>query len=150
MLPAQPLRRGAALARRAAEVGLSGLVVTEAGRTAYLTIGQLATAAPGELDLMTGIAVAFPRSPMVTASVAWELAEASEGRFRLGLGAQVRAHIERRYSAAFEHPGPRLREYVLAVKQIFESFRTGAPLAVDGEFYAMSLLPAMWAPGPID
>ena len=117
MLPAQPLRRAAALGRRAAEAGLSGLVVTEAGRTAYLTCGALASAA--DIDLMTGIAVAFPRSPMVTASVAWELAEASGGRFRLGLGAQVRAHIERRYGAAFDPPGPRLREYVLAVKQIF-------------------------------
>ena len=56
---------------------------------------------------------------MVTASTAWELAEASGGRFRLGLGAQVRAHIERRYGAEFDPPGPRLREYVLAVKQIF-------------------------------
>ena len=150
MLPAQPLRRAGALGRRAAEVGLSGLVVTEAGRTAYLTIGQLATAAPGALDLMTGIAVAFPRSPMVTASVAWELAEASEGRFRLGLGAQVRAHIERRYGAAFDPPGPRLREYVLAIKQIFRSFRTGGPLTVEGEFYNLSLLPPTWSPGPID
>ena len=148
MLGAQPLRRAGDLGRRAAAAGLSGLVVTEAGRTAYLTCGALAVAA--DIDILTGIAVAFPRSPMVTASVAWELAEASGGRFRLGLGAQVRAHIERRYSATFDPPGPRLREYVLAVKQIFESFRTGAPLAVDGEFYAMSLLPAMWAPGPID
>ena len=94
--------------------------------------------------------MAFPRSPMVTAATAWELAEASGGRFRLGLGAQVRAHIERRYGAEFDHPGPRLREYVLAVKQIFESFRTGAPLAVEGEFYNLSLLPPTWAPGAID
>ena len=108
---------GAELGRRAAEAGLSGLVVTEAGRTAYLTCGALAVAA--DIDILTGIAVAFPRSPMVTASTAWELAEASGGRFRLGLGAQVRAHIERRYGAEFDPPGPRLREYVLAVKQIF-------------------------------
>jgi probable F420-dependent oxidoreductase len=87
---------------------------------------------------------------MVTASTAWELAEASDGRFRLGLGAQVRAHIERRYGSEFEPPGPRLREYVLAVKQIFQSFRTGTPLTVDGEFYALSLLPPTWSPGPID
>jgi probable F420-dependent oxidoreductase len=148
MLPAQPLRRVGDLGRRAAESGLSGLVVTEAGRTAYLTCGALAVAA--DIDILTGIAVAFPRSPMVTAAVAWELAEASGGRFRLGLGAQVRAHIERRYGSAFDPPGPRLREYVLAVKQIFESFRTGEPLAVEGEYYALSLLPPAWAPPPID
>jgi probable F420-dependent oxidoreductase len=81
---------------------------------------------------------------------AWELAEASEGRFRLGLGAQVRAHIERRYGSEFDPPGPRLREYVRAVQQIFESFRTGAPLAVEGEFYNLSLLPPTWAPPPND
>ena len=147
MVPAQPLRQAADLGRRAAAAGLSGLVVTEAGRTAYLTCGALATAA--DIDILTGIAVAFPRSPMVTASTAWELAEASGGRFRLGLGSQVRAHIERRYGSAFEHPGPRLREYVLAVKAIFASFRHGAPLAVEGEFYNLSLLPPTWAPGPI-
>jgi len=148
MLPAQPLRQAGELGARAARAGLSGLVVTEAGRTAYLTCGALAVAA--DIDILTGIAVAFPRSPMVTASAAWELAEASGGRFRLGLGAQVRAHIERRYGSEFDPPGPRLREYVLAVKQIFESFRTGAPLDIEGEFYALSLLPPMWAPGPID
>ncbi len=148
MIGPQPLQRAGALGQRAAEVGLSGLVVTEAGRTAYLTCGALAVAA--DIDVLTGIAVAFPRSPMVTASVAWELAEASGGRFRLGLGAQVRAHIERRYGAEFDPPGPRLREYVLAVKQIFRSFRTGEPLAVEGDFYAMSLLPPMWSPGAID
>ncbi len=148
MLPAQPLRQAADLGRRAADAGLSGLVVTEAGRTAYLTCGALVVAA--DIDVMTGIAVAFPRSPMVTAATAWELAEASGGRFRLGLGAQVRAHIERRYGSEFDHPGPRLREYVIAVKAIFESFRLGAPLAVEGDYYNLSLLPPTWAPGPID
>jgi probable F420-dependent oxidoreductase len=150
MLPAQPLRQVGALGHRAVEAGLSGLVVTEAGRTAYLTCGALAVAAAGGLDILTGIAVAFPRSPMVTAVTAWELAEASGGRFRLGLGAQVRAHIERRYASEFDPPGPRLREYVRAVQQIFESFRTGAPLAVEGEFYNLSLLPPTWAPPPND
>ncbi len=109
--------------------------MTEAGRTAYLTCGALAVAA--DIDVLTGIAVAFPRSPMVTAATAWELAEATGGRFRLGLGAQVPAHIMRRYGSDFDPPGPRLREYVLAVKQIFESFRSGAPLAVEGEYYAL-------------
>ncbi|HEX3334523.1 MAG TPA: LLM class flavin-dependent oxidoreductase, partial [Acidimicrobiales bacterium] len=148
MLPAQPLRHVGRLAQRAAAAGLSGLVVTEAGRTAYLTCGAIAVAA--EIDVLTGIAVAFPRSPMVTASTAWELAEASGGRFRLGLGAQVRAHIERRYGTEFDPPGPRMREYVRAVKRIFRSFRTGEPLDVEGEFYSMSLLPPTWSPGPID
>jgi probable F420-dependent oxidoreductase len=148
MMPAQPLRQVGELGRRAAEAGLSGLVVTEAGRTAYLTCGALAVAA--DIDVLTGIAVAFPRSPMVTAAAAWELAEASRGRFRLGLGAQVRSHVMRRYGSEFDPPGPRLREYVLAVKQIFESFRTGEPLAVEGEYYALSLLPPTWSPGAID
>jgi probable F420-dependent oxidoreductase len=86
---------------------------------------------------------------MVTAQIAWELAETSRGRFRLGLGTQVRAHIERRYGSEFDHPGPRLREYVVAVRAAFAAFR-GAPLSHDGDFWKLSLLPAMWSPGPIE
>ena len=142
-----PLRRMQQLARDAEAAGFSGLVVTEAGRTAYL--GCAAAALASELDLLTGVAVAFPRSPMVTAQVAWELAEASGGRFRLGLGTQVRAHVERRYGAAFDPPGPRLREYVQAVRACFTAFRGEAPLAHEGEHWSLSLLPAMWSPGPI-
>jgi probable F420-dependent oxidoreductase len=143
-----PLRRMHQLAVDAEAAGFSGLVVTESGRTAYLGCGAAALASG--LDLLTGVAVAFPRSPMVTASVAWELAEASGGRFRLGLGTQVRAHIERRYGATFDPPGPRLREYVEAVRACFAAFRGDAPLAHDGEHWKLSLLPAMWSPGPID
>jgi probable F420-dependent oxidoreductase len=147
MVTGGPLREVQRLATDAAGAGFSGLVVTEAGRTAFLSCAAAALAA--DLDISTGIAVAFPRSPMVTAQVAWELAQASGGRFRLGLGTQVRAHVERRYSATFDHPGPRLREYVDAVRACFRAFR-GERLAHHGEYFDLSLLPAMWSPGPID
>lgn len=142
-----PLRSMAAFAQDAERAGFSGIVVTEGGRTAYLGCGAAALAA--DIDILTGVAVAFPRSPMVTAEIAWELAEATGGRFRLGLGTQVRAHITRRYGSDFEHPGPRLKEYVLAMQAIFRAFRGDEPLAVDGEFYHLDLLPAQWSPGPI-
>ena len=71
-----------------------------------------AAMAAEELTFTTGIAVAFPRTPMVSAALAWELAENTGGRFRLGLGSQVKAHIERRYGGEFDPPGPRMRDYV--------------------------------------
>ena len=88
-------------ARRSADAGFAGLVITESGRTAYLACTAAALSG-ADLDIATGVAVAFPRSPMVTASVAWELADATGGRFRLGIGPQVRAHVERRYSSEFD------------------------------------------------
>jgi probable F420-dependent oxidoreductase len=136
------------LARRAEGVGFSGIVFTESGRSAYLSTAAAALATE-TLELSTGIAVAFPRSPMVTAVEAWELAEVSAGRFRLGLGTQVRAHIERRYSSEFRAPGPRLREYVEAVRASFAAFAGEGKLDVSGRFYEMNLLPAQWSPGPI-
>jgi probable F420-dependent oxidoreductase len=139
------VQRFAADVRRA---GLSGIVVTEGGRTAYLSVAAAALAAEG-LDLATGIAVAFPRSPMVTAQAAWELAEASGGRFRLGLGTQVRTHVERRYASDFAPPGPRLCEYVEAVKAIFRAFRGEEKLAFEGRYWSFSFLPAAWSPGPL-
>ena len=137
------------LAREAAAAGISGLVFTESSRTAYLAATAAALATDG-LDLSTGVAVAFPRSPMVTAQIAWELAAVSGGRFRLGLGTQIRIHTERRYGSLFDPPGPRLREYVLAVKAIFRAFRGEEKLAFDGEFTSLSFMPAAWSPGPID
>lgn len=148
MTGAKPLGEFVRLAADAADAGFAGLVIVESGRTAYLSAAVAATQGL-DLDLATGIAVAFPRSPMVTAATAWELADASGGRFRLGLGTQVRAHVERRYGSAFERPGPRLRDYVRAVKACFAGFR-GAPLDHHGEFYDLSLLPAMWSPGAIE
>jgi probable F420-dependent oxidoreductase len=147
MATPMPLTKMQELARDAQAAGFSGLVITEAGRTAYLGCAAAALAAPG-LDLLTGVAVAFPRSPMVTAQVAWELADATEGRFRLGLGTQVRAHVVRRYGMEFDPPGPRMRDYVLALRAIFQGFR-GEPFGYQGDYWDLSLLPATWAPGPI-
>jgi probable F420-dependent oxidoreductase len=83
---------------------------------------------------------------MVMASLAWELAEESGGRFRLGLGSQVKAHVERRYSAEFEPPGPRLRDYVAAVRACLRAFAGEEPLRHEGPHYRLTLLPPTWAP----
>ena len=135
----------ATLARDIEEAGFSGMLFTETSQTPWMAMAAAATAAP-TLELSTGIAVAYPRSPMVAAGLAWELAENTKGRFRLGLGSQVRAHIERRYSSTFDPPGPRLRDYVQAVQACFRAFRGDEPLAHDGPYYQLSLLPAAWAP----
>ncbi len=92
----QPLAKIGNLARRTQSAGFSGLLLTETGRTAYLNAAVASQSALG-LDLSTGVAVAFPRSPFITAASAWELQEATGGRFRLGLGTQVRTHVVRRY-----------------------------------------------------
>lgn len=144
----QPLAKAGELARNTQAAGFSGMLFTEAGRTAYLNAAIASTSAPG-LELSTGVAVAFPRSPFVTAATAWELQEATGGKFRLGLGTQVRTHVVRRYGVAFERPGPRLRDYVLAVKACFAAFRSGK-LDHHGEFYDLDFITPQWSPGPID
>src|ERR1700729_2343104 len=144
----QPLGRSGALARRTQSAGFSGLLFTETGRTAYRTAAVASQAAPG-LELSTGVAVAFPRSPFVTAATAWELQEAAAGNFRLGLGTQVRTHVVRRYGVPFERPGPRLRDYVQAVKACFAAFRTGK-LDHHGDFYDLDFITPQWSAGPID
>ena len=129
--------------------GFAGLVITESGRTAYLS-AAVAAVQDLDLDLATGVAVAFPRSPMVTAATAWELAEASGGRFRLGLGTQVRAHIERRYSApSSTTPGRGCGSTCEAVQGVLRRLprRAARP---PRRVLRPVLLPAMWSPGPID
>lgn len=143
----RPLNQIGEIARATRDAGFSGLLFTETGRTAYLNAAVASQSAPG-LELSTGVAVAFPRSPFVTAAVAWELQEATGGRFRLGIGTQVRTHVVRRYGVDFEKPGPRLRDYVLAVKDCFSAFRTGK-LDHHGEFYDLDFITPQWSPGRI-
>ena len=105
MIFPQPLAEMGAVARDVEAAGFGGILFTEGGRTAYLSAAVAAISAPG-LALSTGVAVAFPRSPMITAQVAWELHEATGGKFRLGLGTQVRTHVVRRYGVAVRAAGP--------------------------------------------
>jgi probable F420-dependent oxidoreductase len=134
-----------ALAGDVAAAGFAGMVFTEMRQPPWLSVVAAHQAAPS-LDLATGIAVAFPRSPMITAQTAWELAEATDGRFRLGLGSQVRGSIERRYGSDFEPPVGRLRDYVLAVKACWAAFRGEAPLAYEGPHYRLTHLPPVARP----
>lgn len=143
----RPLAEMSEVARDIAAAGFGGVLFTEGGRTAYLSAAVAAVAAPS-LEISTGVAVAFPRSPMVTAQVAWELQEATAGKFRLGLGTQVRTHAVRRYAAPFDPPGPRLRDYVLAVKASFAAFE-GEPLEHSGPYYELTFMNRQWSPGPI-
>jgi probable F420-dependent oxidoreductase len=109
----------------------------------------LAADATQRLEIGTGIAVAFPRSPMVVAQAAWDLAEQSRGRFILGLGTQIKPHIVRRFSTIWDSPGPRLREYILALRAIWNTFQSNAPLKFEGDYYQFSLMTPFFSPGPI-
>jgi len=147
-LPVAPLGAVAEAARRARRLGFDGVLTAETSHDPYLPLPVAAEAAP-DLELGTAIALAFPRSPMVTAQTAWDLAALTGGRFTLGLGTQVKAHITRRFSAEWSSPGPRLREYVLALRAVWRSFQTGEPLRFEGDHYRLTLLTPFFDPGPI-
>lgn len=138
-------KKTAELARAVEQAGFSGMLFTEAGQVPWMMIAAAATAAPA-LTFTTGIAVAFPRSPMISAQIAWELAQNTEGRFRLGLGSQVRGHIERRYGATWDKPAAQMRDYVGAVRACLRAFRREEKLDYQGRYYRLSLLPAQWSP----
>jgi probable F420-dependent oxidoreductase len=87
---------------------------------------------------------------MIAAQIAWELAQNTRGRFRLGLGSQVKAHITRRYASTFDKPAPQMKDYVQAVKACLRAFRREGPLRHDGPYYKMSLLPEQWTPSRHD
>ena len=148
-LLAPDLKSVPAFARAVEEAGYAGLWSFETQHEAFLPLAVAATVTK-KIDLGTSIAVAFPRSPMITAHIAWDLAKASDGRFLLGLGSQVKAHNERRFSVRFESPAPKLREYVLALRAIWDCWQNGTPLRFKGEFYEFSLMTPFFSPGPIE
>ena len=140
----------AAAARRTEELGFDGLTAPEAGHDPFLPL-VVAAEHTQRIRLGTNVAIAFPRSPMVTAQVAWDLQQLSGGRFQLGLGTQVKGHVERRYASSWTGPpGPRLREYVLCLKAIFETFQKGEKPGFDGEHYRFTLMNPFFNPGPIE
>jgi probable F420-dependent oxidoreductase len=110
----------------------------------------LAAEATRTLTLGTSVAIAFPRSPTVTALSAWTIQKLSHGRFILGLGTQVKAHIERRYGLTWSPAGPWMREYVGAVRAVWNCWQNGVPLDVKGEHYNLNLMVPLFNPGPIE
>ena len=145
MAGAMSWQQSATLARQLEELGFGGMLFTESSQTPWMSIAAAATAAP-RLRFSTGIAVAFPRSPMIAAQNAWELAANTQGRFRLGLGSQVKGHVVRRYSAMFDKPAPQMRDYVGAFKACIRAFRGEEKLSYEGPYYNLSYLPSTWAP----
>lgn len=136
-------------ARLLEEIGYEGLVVEETKDDPFILMA-LAAQATQKLKIGTSVAIAFPRSPTVTAMSAWTLAKLSHGRFTLGLGSQVRAHIERRYGVPWSPAGPWMREYVKAVRAVWAHWQTGAPLDVKGDHYTINLMVPLFNPGPIE
>jgi len=136
-------------AHQAEASGYDCLWTSETQHDPFLALAVAANAT-SKIKLGTSIAVAFSRSPMTIAYTAWDLQKASQGRFILGLGSQVKAHIERRFSAKFESPGPKLREVVQALRAIWDSWQNGTPLRFEGRFYSFSLMTPFFNPGPIE
>jgi probable F420-dependent oxidoreductase len=135
-------------ARDAVAMGYDGFFSAETQHDPFFPL-VLAAATGSDLDLGTAITVAFPRSPMVVAMTAWDLARMSHGRFLLGLGTQIKPHIVRRFSTVWDSPGPRLREYILSLRAIWDTWQNATPLSFDGEFYQFSLMTPFFNPGPI-
>ena len=135
-------------AKRVESAGYDSVVTPEAGHDPFLPLMTIAEHT-SKLRFGTGVAIAFPRSPFVTAQIAWDLQRFSGSRFMLGLGTQVKGHNERRYSTPWPSPpGPRLREYILSMKAIFNTFQNSARPEYKGEHYQFTLISPFFNPGP--
>ena len=127
--------------------GYDGIWVPETSHDPFLPL-LLAAEHTERLDLGTGIVVAFARNPMTLAQVSWDLQAASQGRFILGLGSQIKAHITRRFSMPWSHPAPRMREMILAIRAIWDCWNQGTKLDFQGDFYSHTLMTPFFNPGP--
>jgi probable F420-dependent oxidoreductase len=149
--PATPLdvRTIASDTRLIESLGYDGYVAEETKDDPFVLLA-LAAQATSRLRLTTGVAIAFPRSPTVTALSAWTLQKVSNGRFTLGLGSQVKGHIERRYGLRWSSPAAWMREYVLAVRAIWSCWQDRTPLDFRGDRYLLNLMVPLFDAGPIE
>ncbi len=143
------LREVAPLVRAAEQVGFDGLWTSETQHDPFLPLA-VASTHTSRLQLGTAIAVAFARSPTVLAHIAWDLQRATQGRFILGLGTQVKAHIERRFGMPWEAPAPKLREMILAIRALWRAWQGDGQINFRGEFYTITLMSPFFNPGPIE
>jgi probable F420-dependent oxidoreductase len=133
-------------AKSIAELGADGIFSFEGQHDVFFPL--LLAAAETDLTLMTNVAIAGPRSPLHLAHASYDLQLLSEGRFRLGLGSQIRPHIEKRYGGQWAKPAVRMAESVAAVKAIFDAWEGKAPMNFRGEFFTHTLMPPNFNPGP--
>ena len=131
----------------AESMGYDGVFTNERDHDSFFPL-LLAAGATSSVTLQTRVAMAFPRSPMVVAYSSWDLQQFSQGRFRLGLGTQVKGHNERRFSVPWVSPSRRLREYIQSLHAIWDTWQDGKKLDYRGEFYNFSLMPPVFNPGP--
>src|SRR5438270_4746074 len=144
------MTRTAADAERAERLGYDGVLTPETGHDPFLPL-LLAGEHTSKLTLGTAVAIAFPRSPMVTAQLAWDLQKFTNGRFLLGLGTQVKGHNIRRYGTPWDSPpGPRLREYIQMIRAIWENWQNGTRPSFRGQHYEFTLMSPFFNPGPIE
>src|SRR3954454_16530209 len=141
------LGRVAAEAREREEAGYSGIWTAETSHDPFFPL-VLAAEHTSTVELGTSIAVAFARNPMTLANIGWDLQGYSGGRFVLGLGSQIKPHITKRFSMEWSHPAPRMREFVLAVRAIWNAWATGEELDFRGDFYTHTLMTPFFDPGP--
>src|SRR4051794_2913824 len=140
-------RKIAAAAKEAEAQGWDGLLTAETAHDPFFPL-LIAAEHTERIELATGIAVAFARNPMTTAQVAYDLQSLSQGRFVLGLGSQIKAHIEKRFSMPWSHPAARMREFVLAMRAIWACWNDGEKLDFRGDFYTHTLMTPFFNPGP--
>jgi probable F420-dependent oxidoreductase len=141
------LEETAVRSRELEALGYDGMYVPETGHDPFLPIA-LAARETDHIQLRTGVAVAFPRSPTHLAMVANDLQVLSNGRFQLGLGSQVKAHIEKRFSTAWSEPARRMRELVEAIRAVWRSWNEGERLDFRGDFYSLTLMTPFFSPKP--
>jgi probable F420-dependent oxidoreductase len=141
------MARLVAAAREAEAAGYDGLWSAETSHDPFLPL-LLAAEHTERVELGTGIAVAFARNPMTLAQLGWDLQAFSRGRFLLGLGSQIKAHIEKRFSMPWSHPAARMREMILAIRAIWRCWNEGEKLDFRGDFYTHTLMTPFFNPGP--
>ena len=138
-----------AQAKRAETLGFDGITLLEL--TVPPTLSAVAAAmSTTKIDILTGIFVAFPRSPMATAYDAWSIQSLSSGRFQLGLGSQIKSHLRRRWSTEVLPVIPRMREYIESMRAIWDCWQNGSKLDYQGEIYQFNLMIPYFNPGPIN
>lgn len=131
------------------QLGFDGVWGDECQHDPFLPMLEIALGTE-KLQFGTNIAIAFARAPFSMAMTAWDLQKVSGGRFLLGLGTQVRAHIERRFSTSFDHPAARVTDYIHCLQAIWDSFQNGTKPNYHGRFYQFTLNNDLFNPGPID